>query len=89
MEQEISTKVTDDWNFQFAEEKSWGAYETQKVEEEAQKLGEDILEYAKKYAGFPIYTDIVLAIEFGYQLALKYESEDKNEIDPSGKPPII
>lgn len=43
--------------------------ENNKVEEdESSKLGHKIIEYAKKYEGTDKYNDILLAIEFGYQL---------------------
>lgn len=35
------------------------------------KMGESIMEYAKVYEGTDKYSSVMLAIEFGYQLALK------------------
>jgi len=34
-------------------------------------IGEKIIEYAKKYEGTDKYGAVMLAIEFGYELALK------------------
>ena len=36
----------------------------------AQEVGEKIVAYAKRYEGTDRYNAIILAIEFGYQLAL-------------------
>lgn len=38
------------------------------IEEE---IGKQIIEYCKHYEGTDIYNAVILAIEYGYQLALK------------------
>lgn len=43
------------------------------MKDETFEMGREVVEYAKKFEGTPSYNDIMLAIEFGYQLALKYE----------------
>ena len=40
---------------------------------ETQKAGEEIINFTKEFEGTDKYNSIMLAIEFGYQLALKYE----------------
>jgi len=35
--------------------------------------GKEIREYCEKYKGTPTYTEVMLAIEFGAQLAQKYK----------------
>lgn len=43
------------------------------VEQETLKRGEEISAYCKQYEGTDKYNVAMLAIEFGYQLALKSE----------------
>ena len=38
-----------------------------------EKMGQEITDYAKVYEGTDKYASVMLAIEFGYQLALKNE----------------
>jgi predicted PilT family ATPase len=38
-------------------------------------LGKEITDYTRKYEGTDQWRDIMLAIQFGYQQALKYETD--------------
>ena len=40
-------------------------------------IGKQIVEYCKHYEGTDIYNAVILAIEYGYQLALKNEGNGK------------
>ena len=42
---------------------------------ETEERGKAIVDYLEKYNGQPVYNDIALAIQFGYQLALKNDTE--------------
>ena len=53
--------------------------EMETVSEMNFNLGKEILDYAKKFEGKRSYNEILLAIEFGYNLALKYEIEDNGK----------
>jgi hypothetical protein len=43
------------------------------VEQETLKMGEEVVTYCKQYEGTDKYNVAMLAIEFGYQLALKQQ----------------
>ena len=42
------------------------------------RIGKKITEYCEKYKNTPIYNEIMLAVQFGYQLSLKEEDETNN-----------
>jgi hypothetical protein len=44
------------------------------VEQETLKMGEEVVTYCKQYEGTDKYDVVMLAIEFGYQLALKQQT---------------
>ena len=43
---------------------------------ETEDRGEQIVKYLDKYKGQPIYNEIALAIEFGYQIRLAEEEKE-------------
>jgi hypothetical protein len=45
------------------------------VEQETLKMGEEVVTYCKQYEGTDKYNVAMLAIEFGYQLALKQNQQ--------------
>lgn len=44
-----------------------------------EEIGKQIVEYCKNYEGTDMYNAVILAIEYGYQLALKNEGNGKQE----------
>ena len=54
--------------------------EVENIIVEQEKRGTKIVEYLDKYKGQPFYRDIVLAIEFGYQLSLDEDATEEKDL---------
>ncbi len=55
--------------------------EIDKQIEETKKRGQQIVDYLDKYKGQSIYSEIALAIEFGYQIRLAQEEFEEEYED--------